>query len=53
VVAVNLLSSLISSLVNQGAACITARVPSAMGNRHPSIAPYETLHARDAPIVVR
>ena len=53
VVEVNLLSSLISSLVNQGAAYINgAGVPSAMGNRHPSIAPYETLRARDAPIAV-
>lgn len=53
VVQVNLLSSLLSSLVNQGAAYINgAGVPSALGNRHPSIAPYETLQARDAPIAV-
>ena len=53
VVAVNLLSSLLGSLVNQGAAYINgAGVPAAMGNRHPSIAPYETLRARDAPIAV-
>ena len=53
VVQVNLLSSLLSSLVNQGAAYINgAEVPSAMGNRHPSIAPYETLNASDAPIAV-
>jgi crotonobetainyl-CoA:carnitine CoA-transferase CaiB-like acyl-CoA transferase len=53
VVAVNLLSSLLSSLVNQGAAYINgAGVPSAMGNRHPSIAPYETLYTSDAPIAV-
>jgi crotonobetainyl-CoA:carnitine CoA-transferase CaiB-like acyl-CoA transferase len=53
VVAVNLLSSLIGSLVNQGAAYINgAGVPSAMGTRHPSIAPYETLRASDAPIAV-
>jgi crotonobetainyl-CoA:carnitine CoA-transferase CaiB-like acyl-CoA transferase len=52
-VQVNLLSSLLSSLVNQGAAYINGGgVPSAMGNRHPSIAPYETLQARDAPIAV-
>jgi formyl-CoA transferase len=37
VVEVNLLSSLVSSLVNQGAAYINGGgVPSAMGNRHPS-----------------
>ena len=53
VVQVNLLSSLLGSLVNQGAAYINgAGVPSAMGNRHPSVAPYETLLARDAPIAV-
>jgi crotonobetainyl-CoA:carnitine CoA-transferase CaiB-like acyl-CoA transferase len=53
VVQVNLLSSLVGSLANQGAAYINgAGVPSAMGNRHPSIAPYETLQARDAPIAV-
>jgi len=52
-VEVNLLSSLISSLVNQGAACINgAGVPVAMGNRHPSIAPYETLRAKDGPLAV-
>ncbi|MGO8728366.1 MAG: CaiB/BaiF CoA transferase family protein [Streptosporangiaceae bacterium] len=53
VVGVNLLSSLLSSLVNQGAAYINgAGVPSAMGNKHPSIAPYETLQTRDVPIAV-
>jgi crotonobetainyl-CoA:carnitine CoA-transferase CaiB-like acyl-CoA transferase len=53
VVGVNLLSSLLSSLVNQGAAYINgAGVPSAMGNEHPSIAPYETLRTRDVPIAV-
>ena len=53
VVGVNLLSSLLSSLVNQGAAYINgAGVPSAMGNKHPSIAPYETLQTCDAPIAV-
>jgi len=53
VVEVNLLSSLLSSLVNQGAAYINGTgVPSAMGNEHPSIAPYETLKTRDVPIAV-
>jgi crotonobetainyl-CoA:carnitine CoA-transferase CaiB-like acyl-CoA transferase len=52
-VVVNLLSSLLSSLVNQGAAYINgAGVPTAMGNKHPSIAPYETLQTRDLPIAV-
>src|SRR5262249_36769384 len=54
VVGVNLLSSLLSSLVNQGAAYINGTgVPSAMGNEHPSIAPYETLKTGgDVPIAV-
>jgi len=52
-VEVNLLSSLIASLVNQGAAYINGGgVPAAMGNRHPSIAPYETLTAADGPLAV-
>ena len=52
-VEVNLLSSLLSSLVNQGATYINgAGVPSAMGNQHPSIAPYETLQTRDIPIAI-
>jgi crotonobetainyl-CoA:carnitine CoA-transferase CaiB-like acyl-CoA transferase len=53
VVEVNLLSSLIASLVNQGAGYINgANVPAAMGNQHPSIAPYETLTTADGPIAV-
>jgi crotonobetainyl-CoA:carnitine CoA-transferase CaiB-like acyl-CoA transferase len=41
---VNLLSSLLSSLVNQGSAFLNAgSIPGRMGNQHPSIAPYETL----------
>jgi crotonobetainyl-CoA:carnitine CoA-transferase CaiB-like acyl-CoA transferase len=52
-VEVNLLSSLLSSLVNQGAAYLNGGgVPAAMGNRHPSIAPYETLAAADGPLAV-
>jgi crotonobetainyl-CoA:carnitine CoA-transferase CaiB-like acyl-CoA transferase len=52
-VEVNLLSSLLASLVNQGAAYVNgAGVPQAMGNRHPSIAPYETLATADAPLAV-
>jgi crotonobetainyl-CoA:carnitine CoA-transferase CaiB-like acyl-CoA transferase len=53
VVEVNLLSSLLGSLVNQGAAYINgAGVPAAMGNQHPSIAPYETLATGDGPLAV-
>jgi crotonobetainyl-CoA:carnitine CoA-transferase CaiB-like acyl-CoA transferase len=52
-VEVNLLSSLIGSLVNQGASYINgAGVPRAMGNRHPSIAPYESLETQDGPLAV-
>lgn len=52
-VEVNLLSSLIASLVNQGAGYINgAGVPTAMGNQHPSIAPYETLATGDGPLAV-
>jgi len=52
-VEVNLLSSLLSSLVNQGAGYINgAGVPAAMGNQHPSIAPYETLATSDGPLAV-
>jgi crotonobetainyl-CoA:carnitine CoA-transferase CaiB-like acyl-CoA transferase len=53
VVEVNLLSSLIASLVNQGAGYINgANVPAAMGNQHPSIAPYETLTTAEGLIAV-
>lgn len=47
-VEVNLLSSLLGSLVNQASGHLaTGRDPGPMGNRHPSIAPYETLACRD------
>jgi crotonobetainyl-CoA:carnitine CoA-transferase CaiB-like acyl-CoA transferase len=52
-VEVNLLSSLLASLVNQGSNFVTADVvPGPMGDRHPSIVPYETLHAADRPFAV-
>jgi crotonobetainyl-CoA:carnitine CoA-transferase CaiB-like acyl-CoA transferase len=45
---VNLLSSLLGSLVNQASAYLTTGAsPGRMGNQHPSIAPYETLRCRD------
>ncbi|MDN5789959.1 MAG: CoA transferase [Micrococcales bacterium] len=45
---VNLLSSLLSSLVNQAQAYLETGVPPrSLGNDHPSIAPYGTLRARD------
>lgn len=47
-VEINLLSSLLGSLVNQAYGHLaTGRDPGPMGNRHPSIAPYETLACRD------
>lgn len=52
-VEVNLLSSLLGSLANQGANFLaTDTAPARMGNAHPSIAPYETLRCRDGIIAV-
>jgi len=52
-VEVALLSSLIASLANQaGSYLATGAEPRALGNRHPSIAPYETLQCRDALIAI-
>jgi crotonobetainyl-CoA:carnitine CoA-transferase CaiB-like acyl-CoA transferase len=52
-VQVDLLSCLLSSLVNQSAAhTLTGQVPGILGNRHPSIAPYEVFRAQDRPFVL-
>jgi crotonobetainyl-CoA:carnitine CoA-transferase CaiB-like acyl-CoA transferase len=52
-VEVNLLSSLLSALVNQASGYVAADVvPFAMGNRHPSITPYEVFTAADRPLVL-
>ncbi|MEU7529786.1 CoA transferase [Saccharothrix sp. NPDC042600] len=52
-VEVDLLSVLLSSMVNQSAAYTLAGVvPGLMGNRHPSIAPYEVFPTADKPMVV-
>lgn len=52
-VEVNLLSSLLSALVNQAAGYVGAGfVPGIMGNRHPSIAPYESYPTADHPMVI-
>jgi crotonobetainyl-CoA:carnitine CoA-transferase CaiB-like acyl-CoA transferase len=52
-VEVDLLSSLLGALVNQASTYVTTGiVPQAMGNRHPSITPYESLHAKDRPLIV-
>jgi crotonobetainyl-CoA:carnitine CoA-transferase CaiB-like acyl-CoA transferase len=50
---VNLLSSLQGALVNQASAYLaTGREPVRLGNRHPSIAPYEVLRCADAPLAI-
>jgi crotonobetainyl-CoA:carnitine CoA-transferase CaiB-like acyl-CoA transferase len=52
-VEVNLLSSLLGALVNQAQGYLeTGDAPRRMGNRHPSIAPYETLRCRDGLLAV-
>lgn len=52
-VEVNLLSSLLAALANQGSAyTIAGRVAGRIGNAHPSIAPYELLRTADADIVL-
>lgn len=52
-VEVNLLSSLLSAMVNQSQAFVGAGVvPRRMGNQHPSIAPYETFQTADQPMVL-
>jgi crotonobetainyl-CoA:carnitine CoA-transferase CaiB-like acyl-CoA transferase len=52
-VEVNLLSSLLAALVNQGSAYTVAGVvPGRMGNEHPSIAPYELLRCADRELVL-
>lgn len=52
-VEVNLLSSLLAALTNQASNYLTAGlVARPMGNRHPSITPYELLAAADRPLAV-
>jgi crotonobetainyl-CoA:carnitine CoA-transferase CaiB-like acyl-CoA transferase len=52
-VEVNLLSSLLASLVNQASTYLTTdEIPIAGGNRHPSIAPYESLAVGDRQLAV-
>ncbi len=53
VVEVDLLSTTLFALANQASNWLTAGVvPGRMGNRHPSIAPYELLEAADGPFVI-
>lgn len=50
---VNLMSSLLSALVNQASSTLaTGQSPARLGNAHPSIAPYETLAAADRELVI-
>ncbi|MDQ0678614.1 crotonobetainyl-CoA:carnitine CoA-transferase CaiB-like acyl-CoA transferase [Arthrobacter pascens] len=52
-VEVNLLSTLLSSMVNQSVGYTAAgAVPGILGNRHPSIAPYQLFPASDRPVVI-
>ncbi|HTG48110.1 MAG TPA: CoA transferase [Actinomycetota bacterium] len=52
-VEVDLLSTTLFALANQASGFLTAGVvPGRMGNRHPSIAPYETLPTAEGAIVV-
>jgi crotonobetainyl-CoA:carnitine CoA-transferase CaiB-like acyl-CoA transferase len=49
----SLLSVLLSSMVNQASGYLGAgSVPAIMGNRHPSIAPYQTFATADRPIAL-
>jgi crotonobetainyl-CoA:carnitine CoA-transferase CaiB-like acyl-CoA transferase len=53
IVEVDLLSSLLAALVNQGSAyTLAGQVPGRMGSAHPSIAPYELLRSADGDMVV-
>lgn len=52
-VEVNLLSSLLSALVNQASSYVAGSVvPGILGNAHPSITPYEVYQASDRPLVI-
>ncbi len=52
-VEVNLLSSVLSAMVNQTSAYVAGGItPEIMGNRHPSIAPYETVDTADRPMIL-
>ncbi len=52
-VQVDLLSSLLSGLVNQASGyTVAGAVPQRMGNAHPSIAPYELFDAEDGSLVL-
>lgn len=52
-VEVDLLSSILSATVNQASGYLNAgMVPTRMGNRHPSITPYESFATADTPLAI-
>jgi crotonobetainyl-CoA:carnitine CoA-transferase CaiB-like acyl-CoA transferase len=52
-VEVSLMDSALSALVNQASGYLLAgAIPEPLGNRHPSIVPYQTFEASDRPFVV-
>jgi crotonobetainyl-CoA:carnitine CoA-transferase CaiB-like acyl-CoA transferase len=52
-VEVSLMDSALTALLNQGSAWVMgSELPRRRGNRHPSIAPYETFEASDRPFAV-
>jgi len=52
-VEIDLLSSALAALANQGSSYLaTGRSPGRLGNRHPSIAPYETVRCRDGYLAI-
>jgi crotonobetainyl-CoA:carnitine CoA-transferase CaiB-like acyl-CoA transferase len=52
-VEVDLMSCLLAGLVNQASTFVTTgEVPRAMGNRHPTVSPYEMFMAADRPLIV-
>lgn len=52
-VEVNLLSSLLSALVNQASSYVSGgKVPGILGNAHPSITPYEVYQTADRPLII-
>jgi crotonobetainyl-CoA:carnitine CoA-transferase CaiB-like acyl-CoA transferase len=52
-VEVSLMDAALTTLLNQGSGWVAAgKVPGRLGNRHPSIVPYETYAAADRPFAV-
>lgn len=52
-VEVSLMDAALTALLNQGSAWVAGgQVPGRLGNRHPSIVPYETYDASDRPFAV-